>query len=623
MKRISTLHIFLVVTAYLLVSSSFVFALTTEEKSYLSLYFNDEELVVQSATRSPQPVSQVAENMTIVTAAEIERMNAHTLADVLNTVPGVEVWMTGGPGQQAQATILGSNERHVTVIMDGVVMNNLFSGIQDVGMIPVQNIEKIEIIKGPASSAWGSALGGIVNIITKSGRSIDQGGVVYGSVGPNGFGDFRAEARGKQDRFGYYLTAGRLQSDGLTPHLSTSEYNAYTKLSYDLTDKTDLLFTLAYARTWRDDFYNNLSPDPTFAVAINDRSEFVHSTLGVNSALTDNLDLNFTVWSSNQYVNSGTIDLTTGDTAYTKDLNQGYGSSAKLTWKGGKQTVVLGADSSNMTDKIYVLPNGEQSVNKWAIYANDTLTLNRLTVTPGIRFDRTSSNGDITSPSLGLTYGFENSTILRAYAARGFSIPLTGDTFGSLNGWIGNPDLKMETVWSYQAGVETAALNYLWIKLSLFQNEIRNGIQDIDMQMQNVRRERREGVVIEAKTRPVYNTSLSAGAEFNTAKDLNTGESEPEVPTQVYDIGVRYDDQESFKALLLGRHINWNATAEDMSKYKSILLDLNMIEKIYQRKDASLEVFVNAHNLLNTHQYLSVFFPNPERWYEAGLRYKF
>ena len=159
------------------------FAQTDEEKNFLLLYFKEEELVVMSPSRSPKPISQVAENMTVVTAAEIELMNAHTLAEVLNTITGVEVWMLGGPGQVAQASILGSAPSHVTVLMDGVVLNAINTNIAFVGQFPVQNIEKVEIIKGPASSAWGSALGGVVNIITKSGRSMDQGSVLSGSYG--------------------------------------------------------------------------------------------------------------------------------------------------------------------------------------------------------------------------------------------------------------------------------------------------------------------------------------------------------------------------------------------------------------------------------------------------------
>ncbi len=624
MKRL----VLLASAACLIVSSNSALAQPSEEKNFLSMYFSETELEVQSATRSPEPISHVAENITVVKAADIERMNAHTLADVLNTIPGVEVWMTGGPGQQAQATILGSNDRHVIVMMDGVVLNYLWSGVAEIGMIPVQNIEKIEIVKGPASSVWGSALGGFVNIITKSGRTVDRGGMLSGSLGTEGFGDFRAEVRGKQDRFGYYLTAGRLQSNDLTPHRSVSAYNAYTKISYDLTDKTDIMFALAYERSWRDDYFNDYSPDPTFAASGSDRSEHVRSTLAVNSTLANKLDLNVSVWTINQYQNSATTDLTTGDTSYAKELNHGYGTSAKLTWKPEQHTVVFGTDLESKKDIIFVLPGGEQTIRKWAVYANDTIILNKLAIIPGIRFDHISSNGDVTSPSLGIAYTIANDTIIRAYAAKGFSVPRTGDTFGFINGWIGNPDLKVETVWSYQGGVESAALKYLWMKLSVFRNDIHDEIHDVvlpsgEIQFQNIGRERREGVLIEAKTIPVLNMSLSAGAEFISATDLNTGEHIKEVPVQVYDIGIRYDDHDSFKAVLLGRHINWNATAEDMSQYHSILLDLNVMKKIYQHRDSSLEVFVNAHNLLNTAQYLMALYPNPERWYEGGVRLKF
>lgn len=227
------------------------FAQTDEEKNFLLLYFKEEELVVQSATRSPKPLAQTAENVTVVSAADIELMNAHSVAEVLNAVTGVEVWFTGGPGQMAQGYIQGSETRYVTVIIDGVVLNNLGSNVADIGMIPVQNIEKIEIIKGPASSAWGSSLGGVVNIITKSGTSGNQGGLASASYGTKDSGDFRAVARGKKGKTGYYFAAGRLQSDGLTPYFDVSENSGYAKLTYDLTDNTGILFTLGYEKNAR------------------------------------------------------------------------------------------------------------------------------------------------------------------------------------------------------------------------------------------------------------------------------------------------------------------------------------------------------------------------------------
>jgi vitamin B12 transporter len=91
-----------------------------------------------------------------------------------------------------------------------------------------------------------------VNIITKAGTDANQGGMLSASYGTKSTEDFRAEARGKQDRFGYYLTAGRLQTDGLMPNFHVSAKNAYTKLTYDLTDKTNVIFALGYEKSRRE-----------------------------------------------------------------------------------------------------------------------------------------------------------------------------------------------------------------------------------------------------------------------------------------------------------------------------------------------------------------------------------
>ena len=111
-------------------------------------------------------------------------MNAHTLADVLNTVNGVVVEFGGAsPGSIAGASIQGSALEHVVVMFDGIVINTA-SDQADLSAIPVQMIEKVEIIKGPASSVWGSSLGGVINVITKSPRNSETpGGTVSASYG--------------------------------------------------------------------------------------------------------------------------------------------------------------------------------------------------------------------------------------------------------------------------------------------------------------------------------------------------------------------------------------------------------------------------------------------------------
>ncbi len=602
------------------------FAQTSEEKNFLLMYFKEEELTVESPTRSPQPVAKTAENITVVTASDIELMHAHTLADVLNTVTGVEVFMDGGPGSTAVASIHGSEAMHVTVVIDGVVLNDLADSLAELGMIPVQNIQKIEVIKGPASSAWGSSLGGVVNVITKAGKSDNQGGMFSASYGKKNTADVREEARGKQGAFGYYVTAGVLKTDGLTPSFDVSEYNAYTKLSYDLTDRTGILFTFGYANTSRGDGEDDVS-DIYFGVP----SELLYSTLAVNSRLSSNLDLTVSARRIDHTYGAELSQLSTGS-VFERDIAEdtGYGSSAKLTWKDSSQTLVLGSDYDEKFMTSTTVLNGEQGIKKWAVYANDTISLNDITITPGARYDHTSTNGAFTSPSLGIAYALGNNTILRVYGAKGFNIPPLAATFASTIFADPNPDIKMERVTSYQAGAETASLKYVWMKVSLFWNEIRDVIAQATSPLDpnkfiyvNAGRQRRRGVEYELRTTPVYNTSVSVGVEFTEATDLDTGQKVQNIPSRVYNIGIRYDDLESFKALLFGHYVDFNPDSIYNGTSGTYVYDLHVIKKIYDRKDASLEAFADAHNLFNRPQYPQDIYVNPSRWYEGGIRFKF
>jgi vitamin B12 transporter len=631
MRRfITPVSTILIVVAVLFAPCSSVFAQSAKEKSFLALYFTDEELEVVSATRSLKSISQVAENVTVVTAAEIELLNAHTLADVLRTVTGIEVTLFAGtPGGKAQAAILGSDERQATVLIDGVVFNHPGSNIAEIGMIPVQNIEKIEIIKGPASSSWGSALGGVVNIITKQGSLTNAGGMVSASLGKRDTDDFRAEVRGKQDRLGYYLTAGRLHSDGLTPNFHVAENSAYTRLTYDITDKTDALFTLGYDKTFRGNGVFQI-----FDEVDQETQKIVHSTIAINSMLTRDLTLNVSFRALRRDFHDDNSLLSTGDPLpITIEAVDETGSSAKLIWKTEFQTLVIGGDADTIVDKTDLLPGSEQVLRKRAVYANDTVILGKASITPGIRYDDINKNGNVTSPSLGLTYSLANNTILRAYVAKGFTIPGLGDTFASTGNVTANPQLTVQTVQSYQAGIETAALYYVWTKVTVFRNDIKNpffnqATSDTGtFTVVNKAKERRQGFEIELKTLPVYHTSLLAGALIVDAKNTDTGVRLANHTTRIYDLGLRYDDEKSLRALLKGRYSDLNAEPQDIpefqSAYGSFIFDFNVIKKLYQRKDSTLEAFGTAHNIFNGDQYLFAVYKNPARWFEGGLRYTF
>ena len=110
------------------------------------MYYREKELVV-TPTRHPKPISQVAENITVVTAKEIEEMNAHTVAEVLNRVTGLFVNFNQDFGSTSLLHIQGSEQRHVLVLLDTIPWNFLSDGAAETNSIPVGIVERIEIIK--------------------------------------------------------------------------------------------------------------------------------------------------------------------------------------------------------------------------------------------------------------------------------------------------------------------------------------------------------------------------------------------------------------------------------------------------------------------------------------------
>jgi vitamin B12 transporter len=133
------------------------------------------EPVVVTATRSTMPADRTLAAVTVITREEIERLQPQSVQDLLTGLPGVAFANAGGIGQQTSMFLRGTNSSHTLVLVDGVRIGTAGAGIPAYEQLPVEQIERIEIVRGPRSSLYGSdAIGGVIQIFTRHG-STDRG----------------------------------------------------------------------------------------------------------------------------------------------------------------------------------------------------------------------------------------------------------------------------------------------------------------------------------------------------------------------------------------------------------------------------------------------------------------
>src|SRR5687768_10605991 len=119
--------------------------------------------VVVTATRTETPRAEVLAAVTVLDRAAIERSQAADVLELLGRQPGVDVVRTGGPGSLSTLNLRGGNSNHTLVLIDGLRMNSAVQGLFDLAHLPLAQVERIEIVRGPRAALWGSdAIGGVV-----------------------------------------------------------------------------------------------------------------------------------------------------------------------------------------------------------------------------------------------------------------------------------------------------------------------------------------------------------------------------------------------------------------------------------------------------------------------------
>lgn len=565
--------------------------------------FNGSTADIVSASRSPRPASQSAENITVVTANEIDALNAHTLADVLHAVTGVQLRWIRSPGSLVTLQMQGSQSNHILVMIDSVPINLLSDNTVDISSVPVQMIERIEIVKGAASSSWGSALGGVINVITKSPEDErPAAGLVSTSFGKRETMDHRAELSGSVGRFGYYLTGGKLKSDGLLPNNQAELDSLYGKLQYRLPVRGSLSLTTGFTD-------NDSGQFGTDIVKADQQARQLIATLNMQYPVSDSLSIQGTLRRRKSEMEITGLALLANRPLPTKSADESAnGASLLISYHDDLQRIVGGVDYDHVkADLVIRGADPHPRADRVGVYLNDTFTLGAFAITPSARFDHTGTGDNLLSPGFGITYSVTENSVLRGYTARGYSITSI------------NRDNSTEKVWTSQLGFESADIPYLWLKGTLFRNDTWN----VRMPTGPKQSELKQGYELEARTTPLFGASLSLGYTYIHAKNEDTDAVVLGIAKHTLNLGVKYENPRYLRALLTGRYIDWNVISTDLaSDFDDMVWDLHLSKSIRYSEYGSVELFLSLRNLFNGNQYV-VPMENPRRWGEVGVRCEF
>src|SRR5262245_17426308 len=196
--------------------------------------------VVVTATRSEEPAAQTGASVTVVPEEAMRLQEYRAVEEPLRTVPGVQVQTSGSPGRLSTIRIRGANPTQVQVLIDGVRVKSLTSGDFDFADLMLDDVGRIEVLRGPQSTLYGAdAIGGVVNVITKRGQGPPSAFVDFEGGNYATFRE-RAGVSGSTGPWSYSLGASRLDFEGQFDNDEHRVTSVNARLGYALPNNGEL-----------------------------------------------------------------------------------------------------------------------------------------------------------------------------------------------------------------------------------------------------------------------------------------------------------------------------------------------------------------------------------------------
>lgn len=427
-----------------------------------------DETVV-TASRISQLQRSVIGDTTVITSDEIQRAGAQSVIELLQAQPGVEINNNGGPGKVSGIFLRGTNTDHVVVLIDGMRVNSATLGTTAFENIPLAQIDKIEILRGPASSLYGAdAIGGVIQIFTRKGRGTPS---FYAGAGYGSYNTKTAEAgvSGSVHNTSFALNVSSLDTSGFSAYRTSDprfrDDDGYRNLAFS----GSLSHQIATGHEIGIQLYQSEGHS-------NFDSRFNATDFSNNANLSQ---LSYSVYSKNQLTTRWFSTLKAGEgidesesflefgRSYFKTKQRQYSWQNDMALPLGTLTLLYDKLEQRIDTTAGFPTNDRDNEAYMGGYVAD---LGDHSVQANYRSDHNSQFGTNDTGNLG--YGYRFNEFWRATASYGtaFKAPSFNDLYFP---FFGNPQLKPEKSRNIEASLRYEDSNRN-LSLTLYENKIRD-----------------------------------------------------------------------------------------------------------------------------------------------------